>query len=127
MWCGVVTGSSLPTAENTLEATVEVPVTTVEQLLTGTPQGLHNPDLKAVLLEADTPALQAVMADAGFSRFVVELFSRQLQTLGAATPSGSGHNQPSPATTSSGSAISPSRSSAAAPRHSCGWGGSAFE
>ena len=88
----VVTGSSLPTAQNTLEATLEVPVTTVDQLLTGTPapllwkvdvegfepqvlqgvtQALHNPELKAVLLEAATPALQAVMADAG-SRFVCD-------------------------------------------------------
>jgi FkbM family methyltransferase len=71
----VVTGSSLPTAENTLEATVEVPVTTVDQLLTG------------------TPALQAVMADAGFSRFVYDPFTRQLQPLSAATQPGSGHNQ----------------------------------
>jgi FkbM family methyltransferase len=36
----VFTGSSLPTAENTLEATVQVPVTTVDQLLTGTPAPL---------------------------------------------------------------------------------------
>jgi hypothetical protein len=71
----VVTGSSFPTAENTLEATVEVPVTTVDQLLTG------------------TPALQAVMADAGFSRYVYDPFTRQLQPLSAATQPGSGHNQ----------------------------------
>ncbi|WP_254994862.1 FkbM family methyltransferase [Cyanobium sp. Aljojuca 7D2] len=111
----VVTGSSLATAKNTLEATVEVPVTTVDQLLTGTPapllwkvdvegfepqvlQGaahaLHNPELRAVLLEADTPALQATMADAGFSRYVYDPFTRQLQPLSGATQAGSGHNQP---------------------------------
>jgi hypothetical protein len=94
----VVTGSSL----STTEATVEVPVTTVDQLLTGIPapllwkvdvegfepqvlqgatQALHNPELKAVLLEADTPALQAVMTDTGFSRYVYDPFSRQLQPL----------------------------------------------
>jgi hypothetical protein len=49
---------------------------------------------KAVMLEADTPALQAVMANAGFSRFVVEPFTRQLQPLSASTQPGSGHNQP---------------------------------
>lgn len=110
----VVTGSSFPTAANTLEATVEVPVTTVDQLLTGTlapllwkvdvegfepqvlqgaAQALHNPELKAVLLEADTPALQAVMADAGFSRFVYDPFTRQLHPLSASTQAGSSHNQ----------------------------------
>jgi len=110
----VVTGSSLPTAANTLEATVEVPVTTADQLLTGIPapllwkvdvegfepqvlqgaaQALHNPELKAVLLEADTPALQAVMAAAGFSRYAYDPFTRQLQPLSASTQSGSGHNQ----------------------------------
>jgi hypothetical protein len=46
-----------------------------------------------VLLEADTPALQAVMAAAGFSRFVYDPFTRQLQPLSAATQAGSGHNQ----------------------------------
>ena len=65
------------------------------QVLQGAAQTLHNPELKAVLLEADTPALQAVivMAAAGFSRFVYGPFSRQLQPLSASTPSGSGHNQ----------------------------------
>jgi hypothetical protein len=77
----VGTGSSLSIAENTLEATVVVPLTTVDQLLTG------------------TPALQAVMAAAGFCRFVVDPFSRQLQPLSAATQTGSGH-------TSSGSTTS---------------------
>ena len=63
----------------TNEATLEVPVTTVDQLLSGKPaplvwkvdvegfepevlrgaaQALRNPELRAVLLEADTPALQ---------------------------------------------------------------------
>jgi len=106
----VVTGFSLTTTE----ATVEVPVTTVDQLLTGTPapllwkvdvegfepqvlqgatQALHNPELKAVLLEADTPALQAVMAEAGFSRYVYDPFTRHLQPLSAPTQASSGHNQ----------------------------------
>jgi FkbM family methyltransferase len=106
----VVTGSSL----STTEATVEVPVTTVDQLLTGIPapllwkvdvegfepqvlqgaaQALHNPPLKAVLLEADTPALRATMAEAGFSRFVYDPFSRLLQPLSAATQASSSHNQ----------------------------------
>ncbi len=106
----VVTGSSL----STTEATVVVPVTTVDQLLAGTPapllwkvdvegfepqvlqgaaQALHNPQLKAVLLEADTPALRATMAAAGFSRFVYDPFSRQLQPLGATTQASSEHNQ----------------------------------
>jgi hypothetical protein len=110
----VVTGSSLSTAEDTLEAMVVVPLTTAHQLLTGTPapllwkvdvegfepqvlqgatQALHNPERIAVLLGADTPALQAVMADAGFCRFGFDLFTRQLQRLGAATQSGSGHKQ----------------------------------
>jgi len=64
------------------------------QVLQGATQALHNPELKAVLLEADTPAQQAVMAEAGFSRFVFDPFSRQLQPLSAATQAGSGHNQP---------------------------------
>jgi hypothetical protein len=68
----VITGSPLTTAENTLVATVEVPLTTAHQQLTGTP---------------------APQAAAGFSRFVVELFTRHLQPLGAATQAGSGHNQ----------------------------------
>ena len=112
----MITGSSLSTAENTLEATVEVPLATAHQLLTGTPapllwkvdvegfehqvlqgaaQALHNPELKAtaVLLEADTTALKAVIAKAGFCRFVYGPFSRQLQPLGATTQAGSGHNQ----------------------------------
>ena len=64
-------------------------------MLQGPAQALHNPELKAVLLEADTPALQAVivMAAAGFSRFVYGPFSRQLQPLSAATQAGSSHNQ----------------------------------
>ena len=68
----VVTGFSLTTAEHSLEARVGVPLTTAHQQLTGTP---------------------APQAAAGFSRFVVDLFTRQLQTLGAATQAGSGHNQ----------------------------------
>jgi hypothetical protein len=63
----VVTGSSLPTSENTLEATVEVPVTTAHQLLTGTPAPL--------LWKVDVEGLEP-------------------QVLrGAATQAGSGHNQ----------------------------------
>ncbi|QPN59147.1 hypothetical protein H8F24_13795 [Synechococcus sp. CBW1002] len=62
-------------------------------MLQGATHALHNPELKAVLLEADTPALQAVMADAGFSRYAYDPFSRQLQPLSTATQSGSGHNQ----------------------------------
>jgi len=63
------------------------------QVLQGATQALRNPELKAMLLEADTPALQAVMSDAGFSRFVYDPFSRQLQPLSSATQAGSGHNQ----------------------------------
>jgi hypothetical protein len=33
------------------------------------------------------------MANAGFSRFVFDPFTRQLQPLSASTQSGSGHNQ----------------------------------
>ena len=100
----VVTGSSLPT--------------TVDQLLTGTPalllwkvdvegfepqvlqgvtQALHNPELKAVLLEADSPA----------------------SSPSAPPPSSA------PATTSSGSATCPLCSSAAALLYPCGWDGQA--
>jgi FkbM family methyltransferase len=96
------------------EPTVEVPLTSLDQLLQedppplvwkvdvegyepevlqGATQALHNPELKAVLLEADTPALRATMAEAGFSRFVYDPFSRQLQPLSAATQASSGHNQ----------------------------------
>jgi len=46
-----------------------------------------------VLLEADSPALQATMAGAGFSRFLYNPFSRQLQPLSPTTQTGSGHNQ----------------------------------
>jgi hypothetical protein len=63
------------------------------EVLQGATQALHNPELKAVLLEADTPALRATMAEAGFSRFVYDPFSRQLQPLSAATQASSGHNQ----------------------------------
>ncbi len=103
-------GSTLPISE----ATVDVPVTTVDLLLMDTPapllwkvdvegfepqvlrgatQALHNPGLRAVLLEADTPLLQATMAQAGFTRFVYDPFRRQLQPLNATTEDGSGHNQ----------------------------------
>lgn len=65
----VVTGSSLPT--------------TVDQLLTGTPAPLlWKVDVEGFepqVLQGVTQALQAVMANAGFSRFVHEPFSRQLQ------------------------------------------------
>jgi hypothetical protein len=63
------------------------------QVLQGATQSLHNPELRAVLLEAGTPSLQAVIADAGFSRFLYNPFSRQLQSLSTASQSGSGHNQ----------------------------------
>jgi hypothetical protein len=46
-----------------------------------------------VVLEADTPALQAVMAEAGFSRYLYDPFTRKLQPLSAATQAGSSHNQ----------------------------------
>jgi FkbM family methyltransferase len=106
----VVIGSS----HSTTEATVEVPVTTVDQLLSGAPapllwkvdvegfepqvlqgaaQALRNPELRAVLLEADSPALQATMAEAGFTRFAYDPFTRQLLPLNAAKQAGSGHNQ----------------------------------
>ncbi len=54
---------------------------------------LHNSELKAVLLEADTPALRATKAEAGFSRFGYVPFTRKLQSLSANTQAGSGSNQ----------------------------------
>ncbi len=106
----VPSGSSLSSDE----ATVEVPVTTVDDLLSdavpsllwkvdvegyesevlqGATQSLSNPELRAVLLEADNPALQATMQDAGFYRFVYDPFSRQLKPILDAQQSKAGHNQ----------------------------------
>ena len=81
----------------------------------GAAQALHNPELKAVLLEADTPALQAVMAAAGFSRYLYDPFTRQLQPLSATSQAGSGHNQ-------LWIRDLPFVCTAAAPRHPCRWG-----
>ena len=99
---------------HTEEATVEVAVSSVDQLihdipapllwkvdvegyepevLKGAVSSLRNPGLKAVLLEADTLALQDTMSQAGFSRFVYDPFTRQLHPLGPTTPAGSSHNQ----------------------------------
>jgi hypothetical protein len=96
----VLTCSSLPTAVDQLLTGTPAPLlwkVDVEgfepQVLQGAAQALHNPELKAVLLEADTPALQAVMAAAGFSRYSYDPFSRQLQPLSASTQSSSSHNQ----------------------------------
>jgi FkbM family methyltransferase len=96
------------------EATVEVSVTTVDGLLSNTApsllwkvdvegyesevlQGatasLANPELRAVLLEADTPALQLTMHDAGFSRFVYDPFGRKLEPVLSDQQPKSGHNQ----------------------------------
>jgi FkbM family methyltransferase len=96
------------------EPTVEVPLTSLDQLvqeagatplvwkvdvegyepevLLGAASALQQPHLRAVLLEADTPALQRTMEQAGFGRYNYHIFSR---TLSPATGPGSsgGHNQ----------------------------------
>ena len=96
------------------ELTVEVRVTSLDLLLqeTGTPPlvwkvdvegyepevlrgaaaALQQPHLRAVLLEADTPALQSTMEQAGFARFRYNLFSRTLSPASGPHSSG-GHNQ----------------------------------
>jgi len=95
------------------ETTVEVPLTSLDQLLREAPppvvwkvdvegyepevlsgaaavlQHLH---LSAVLLEADTPALQRTMEQAGFARYSYDIFSRTLSPASGPGSSG-GHNQ----------------------------------
>jgi FkbM family methyltransferase len=104
--------SLLPSSTN--EPTVEVPLTTLDQLLQATNTGspllwkvdvegyepevlsgamaaLHDPGLRAVLLEADTPGLQSTMEEAGFARYSYDLFSRQLKP--SSVDGDKGHNQ----------------------------------
>ncbi len=94
------------------EPTVEVPLTTLDRLLlastsplvwkvdvegyeaevlNGAISALHDPKLRAVLLEADTPDLQRTMEEAGFARYSYDLFSRQLKPSSA--NSDKSHNQ----------------------------------
>jgi FkbM family methyltransferase len=96
------------------EPTVEVPLTSLDHLLQatgstplvwkvdvegyepevlrGAAAALQQPHLRAVLLEADTLALQRTMEEAGFSRFSYHLFSRTLSPASGLASSG-GHNQ----------------------------------
>lgn len=96
------------------EPTVEVPLTSLDQLLQeagttpllwkvdvegyepevlrGAAAALQQPHLRAVLLEADTPALQRTMEQAGFARYSYHLFSRTLSPASGPSSSG-GHNQ----------------------------------
>jgi FkbM family methyltransferase len=96
------------------EPTVEVSLTTLDQLLQGPTSppliwkvdvegyepevlrgaaaSLQQPHLRAVLMEADTLTLQRTMESAGFARYRYDLFRRQL--IPASGPgSSSGHNQ----------------------------------
>jgi len=95
------------------EPTVEVPLTSLDQhlqdaptplvwkvdvegyepeVLRGAAAALQQPHLRAVLLEADTPALQSTMEKAGFARYSYNLFSRTLIPASGPGSSG-GHNQ----------------------------------
>jgi FkbM family methyltransferase len=96
------------------EPTVEVPLTSLDQLLLqtgstplvwkvdvegyepevllGASASLKHPHLRAVLLEADTPALQRTMEDADFARYSYNPFSRTLSPSFGPASSG-GHNQ----------------------------------
>lgn len=95
------------------EATVEVLATTVDDLLSNTAPSLlwkvdvegfesevlqgattsiNNPELRAVLLEANSPALQSTMEDAGFSRFVYDPFRRKLSPVISDQQPKYGHN-----------------------------------
>jgi hypothetical protein len=98
----------------TQEPTLEVPLTSLDQLLReagstplvwkvdvegyepevlrGAAAALHQPHLRAVLLEADTPALQRTMEQAGFARYRYHLFSRTISPASGPDSSG-GHNQ----------------------------------
>jgi hypothetical protein len=62
------------------------------EVLLGAAAALQQPHLRAVLLEADTPALQRTMEQAGFARFSYHLFSRTLSPASGPGSSG-GHNQ----------------------------------
>jgi hypothetical protein len=61
------------------------------EVLSGTISALHDPGLRAVLLEADTPGLQRTMEEAGFARYSYDLFSRQFKPSIAEIDNG--HNQ----------------------------------
>jgi len=96
------------------ELTVEVPLTSLDELLyqanfsplvwkvdvegyepevlRGAVAALQQPQLRAVLLEADTPAMQRTMEQAGFVRYRYDLFSRTLSPIHGSGSSG-GHNQ----------------------------------
>lgn len=96
------------------EPTVEVPLTSLDlllqdvdftplvwkvdvegyepEVLRGAAAALQHPHLRAVLLEADTPALQRTMQQAGFARYRYHLFSRMLSPVSGLASSG-GHNQ----------------------------------
>jgi hypothetical protein len=62
------------------------------EVLRGAAAALHQPQLRAVLLEADTPALQRTMEQAGFACYNYDLFSSLLSP--ATSPGASSvHNQ----------------------------------
>ena len=77
---------------------MEVPLTSLDQLLqeSGATPLVWKVDVEGygpeVLLEADTPALQRTMEEAGFSRTSYHLFSRTLSPASGPASSG-GHNQ----------------------------------
>ena len=61
-------------------------------MLRGAAVALQHPHLRAVLLEADSPALQRTMEHAGFGRYIYNIFSRTLSPASGHGSSG-GHNQ----------------------------------
>jgi hypothetical protein len=76
-------------------------------VLSGAGHALHHPQLRAVLLEADSPGLQRTMEEAGFARYSYDLST----AVSSAPPTA---QEPPAATTSFGSATSPSCRSGAA-------------
>jgi hypothetical protein len=62
------------------------------EVLRGATAALQQPHLHAVLLEADSPALQRTMEQPGFARTSYHLFSRTLSPASGPGSSGS-HNQ----------------------------------
>jgi len=62
------------------------------EVLRGAAAALQQPHLRAVLLEADTPALQRTMEQAGFGRYGYHIFSRTLSPASGPGSSG-GYNQ----------------------------------
>lgn len=63
------------------------------QVLQGATAVLADPQLRAVMLEADTPALQHTMEAAGFQRYQYDLFSRTLSPADASPQANTSHNQ----------------------------------